>query len=131
VLFSDPHVSAFTGGGVITPATAIPVSSIVGLNREYKVPTSYQFSLGVQQSLGRNAVFSISYVGNQNRWQSYSQEVDLPPQSQLASLATTKAGTNGVPFNGLVQYPGFNTILLNFTGPTRTVTACRLRFMVE
>jgi len=116
VLFTDPHVSALAGGGVITPATAIPVSSIVGLNREYKVPTSYQFSLGIQQSLGRNAVFSVSYVGNQNRWQSYSQESDLPPQGQLASLATTKAGTNGVPFNGLVQYPGFNTILLNFTG---------------
>src|SRR5438034_2791076 len=26
VLFTDPHVSALAGGGVITPATAIPVS---------------------------------------------------------------------------------------------------------
>ena len=68
VLFTDPHVSALAGGGVITPATAIPVSSIVGLNREYKVPTSYQFSLGIQQSLGRNAVFSVSYVGNRDSW---------------------------------------------------------------
>jgi hypothetical protein len=118
VLLSNPQNSAFQSGGSITAATAIPVSSIVGLNREYKVPTSYQFSLGVQQSLGSHAVFSIAYVGNQNRWQSYSQEIDLPPQDQLASLVGPNAvGTDGkTPFNGLLNYQGFNTILLNFTG---------------
>jgi len=112
VLFSNPHLQS-TGGGITVP---IVVSSITGLTREYKVPTSYQYSIGVQQSLGHSTVFSISYVGNQNRWQSFSQEVDLPPQSQLASLVTNKAGTNGVPFNGLVSFPGFNSILLNSTG---------------
>src|SRR5206468_4399784 len=70
---------------------------------------------------GSHAVFSISYVGNQNRWQSYSQEMDLPPQSDLASLATNKGvgtcpGANCVPFNGTVNYLGFNSILLNATG---------------
>ena len=116
VLFQDPHIGALAGTGNITAATAIPVSSIVGLNRKYKVPTSYQYSVGIQRALGRNAVLSVNYVGNQNRWQSYSQETDLPPQSQLASLATTKVGTNGVPFNGLVSYPGFSSVLLNYTG---------------
>jgi hypothetical protein len=75
--------------------------------------------LGIQQAIGSRAVFSISYVGNQNRWQSYSQEMDLPPQNQLVSLATTpnNVGTDGVtPFNGLVNYRGFNSILLNATG---------------
>ena len=112
VMFSDPHLQ--TGGGGIT--VPIVVSSIVGLNQQYKVPTSYQYSLGVQQSLGRGAVVSISYVGNQNRWQSYSQEMDLPPQSELADLVLNKVGTGGVPFNGLVNFPGFNSILLNATG---------------
>jgi len=116
VLLSNPHVGAVAGSGSITAGSVIPVSSIVGLNRQYKVPTSYQYSLGVQQSLGGNAVLGISYVGNQNRWQSYSQETALPPQNQLASLATNKVGTNGVPFNGLVNFPGFSSILINFTG---------------
>ncbi len=116
VLFQDPHLSALAGAGNITAATAIPVSTIVGLNRKYKVPTSYQYSIGVQRALGRNAVLSVNYVGNQNRWQSYSQETDLPPLSELPSLATTKLGTNGVPFNGLVSYPGYSSILLNYTG---------------
>ncbi len=112
VLFSNPHLQT-AGGGITVP---IVVSSIVGLNRSYKVPTSYQYSLGIQQSLGRNTVFSVSYVGNQNRWQSYSQETDLPPMNQLASLAVNKVGTNGVPFNGLVNFPGFASILMNSTG---------------
>ncbi len=119
VLLSDPHT--FTAGQTI-PAP-IPVSSVVGLTRQYKVPTSYQFSLGIQQSLGRSAVFSMSYVGNQNRFQSYSQETDLPAQSALASLATNGGvgvcpGTTAtcVPFNGTVNFPGFASILLNTTG---------------
>jgi hypothetical protein len=116
VLIDNPQLSALAGGGSVSAATTIPVSSIVGLNRTYKVPTSYQFSAGVQQALGRNAVFSISYVGNQNRFQSYSQETALPPESELASLAINKVGTGGVPFNGLVNFPGFASILLNFTG---------------
>lgn len=116
ILFQDPHINALAGGGNFSGTNTIPVPSIVGLNRQYKVPTSYQYSFGIQQSLGRNAVWSISYVGNQNRFQSYSQETNLPPQSQLASLATTKAGTTGTPFNGLVLYPGFSSILLAFTG---------------
>jgi hypothetical protein len=116
VLFQNPHTSALAGGGNITAASTIPVSSIVGLNRTYKVPTSYQFSAGIQRALGRNAVLSVNYVGNQNRWQSYSQESNLPPEAQLASLAQNKLGTNGVPFNGLVGYPGFSSILLAFTG---------------
>lgn len=113
VLLSNPHQQA-NGGAITVP---IVVSSVVGLTRQYKVPTSYQFSIGVQQSLGRNAVVSLNYVGNQNRWQSFSQEMDLPPQSELASLVKNNGvGTNGIPFNGLVTFPGFNSILLNSTG---------------
>src|SRR5947208_17032082 len=45
--------------------------------------------------------------------------MEMPPQDQLASLATTtnKVRTDGkTPFNGLVNFLGFNTILLNATG---------------
>ena len=48
------------GGGQIT--VPIVTASITGLNRHYKVPTSYQYSVGVQQALGKDAVFSASYV---------------------------------------------------------------------
>jgi uncharacterized membrane protein len=125
VLFSNPHVGANPSSGTITAGSVIPVSSLVGLNKQYKVPTSYQYSLGLQQSLGRSAVFSLSYVGNQNRWQSYSQEQALPPQSLLPGLVCANA-TNApacgsiapvtTPFNGTVNYLGYSSVLLNFTG---------------
>ncbi len=119
VSLTNPHVDLSTGSAITLP---IPVTSIVGLNKQYKVPTSYQYSLGVQRALGRNAVASISYVGNQNRWQSYSQEIDLPAATELPGLACS--GFPGCPatpiptstFNSLVSYPGFSSILLNSTG---------------
>jgi hypothetical protein len=67
----------------------------------------------VQQAIGKNAVLSVSYVGNQNRYQSYFQEINLPPQSQLGAL---QAGTSATPFNGLVPYKGFSSLKMAFTG---------------
>jgi Carboxypeptidase regulatory-like domain/TonB-dependent Receptor Plug Domain len=109
VLLANPHDQV--GGGTIT--VPILTSSITGLNQHYKVPTTYSYSVGVQQAIGKNAVFSASYVGNQSRYQSYFQETNLPPQSQLGAL---QAGTSATPFNGLVPYLGFSSIKLAFTG---------------
>jgi len=82
VSLSSPH-NQVNGGSITVP---ILTSSVTGLNQHYKVPTSYSYSVGVQQAFGKNAVLSVSYVGNQNRYQSYFQEINLPPQSQLACL---------------------------------------------
>jgi hypothetical protein len=114
VSLSDPHNQL--GGGTIT--VPILTSSVTGLNQHYKVPTSYSFSAGVQQAIGKNAVLSVSYVGNQNRYQSYFQEINLPPQSQLACLqdkANCPGGTQPA-FNGLVPYQGFGSLKMAFTG---------------
>jgi len=126
VLLSDPHIGALAGEGNFSGANTIPVSSIVGLNRNYKVPTSYQYSFGVQQALGHNAVFSLSYVGNQNRFQSYTQETNLPPTTVLPGLACGNAtpapaacaGITGIttPFNAFVGFPGFSSVQLAYTG---------------
>ncbi len=110
VLLSNPHDQVQSGGAITVP---IVTSSITGLNQHYKVPTSYQYSVGVEQSIGKNAVFSASYVGNQSRFQSYFQEINLPPQSALPAL---QAGTSATPFNGLVPYLGYGSIKQAFTG---------------
>jgi hypothetical protein len=113
VLLANPHNQV--GGG----ASTVPIlaSSITGLNQHYKVPTSYQYSVGVQQAVGKNAVFSVSYVGNQTRYQSYWQETNLPPQSQLACLQDKTQCAGAQPaFNSLVPYLGYSSIKLAFTG---------------
>jgi hypothetical protein len=89
-----------------TPITVgIPVGSITGLDaKNYKLPVSSQFSLGIQHTIGKS-VLSASYVGTQNRHQSYRQNIDLPLQSDLATLVATPAL-----YNAYVKYPGFRGI---------------------
>jgi len=68
---------------------------------------SYQFSLGVQQSLGEKTVLSVAYVGVQNRHQSENELINLPAQSVLPSLIN-----NTVHFNNVNPYPGYAAIQL-------------------
>jgi len=109
VSLSNPH-NSITGAAISVP---IVPASVTGINQSYKVPTSYSYSAGVQQAIGKNAVLSVSYVGNQNRYQSYYQEINTPPAADLANL---QAGSSATPFNGLVPYQGFAQIKQAFTG---------------
>jgi hypothetical protein len=105
VSLSNPAVLLSTGQKALNP---ILPSSIVGMSyTNYKSPTSYQFSLGVQQSIGEKTVLSIAYVGNQNRHQSYRNETNLPAPSVLPSLIN-----NTVQFNNVVPYTGWGSLNL-------------------
>lgn len=84
VLLDDPH-TLVSGGAVTTPI--LVNGNITGLEQfNYKNPTVYQYSLGVQQALGGNAIAELSYVGSQSRHQSYLINVNLPPLSALPGL---------------------------------------------
>lgn len=109
VLLSNPKTSiGGTGTTITTPPLPIIVSDITGLNRnQYKLPVSYQFSFGVQQSLGAKSVLSVSYVGTQNRYQSDFAQVNLPAQNLLAALVA-----DPTTFNSNVPFKGFRSIRL-------------------
>jgi hypothetical protein len=107
VLLSNPKTSLATGGTAATPITA---ASITGLAfTDYKNPTSYQYSVGMQRQLWENSVFSITYVGNQNRHQTDRRDVNLVDPSFLPGLINKNANLT---YNQLVQYPGFHSIVL-------------------
>jgi hypothetical protein len=109
VSLSNPAILLETGTAAVNP---ILPASIVGLSKtDYKLPTSYQFSLGIQQSLGEKTVLSVAYVGNQNRHQSYRDETNLPAQSVLPGLIN-----NTVQFNNVVPYAGFGSLNLYENG---------------
>jgi hypothetical protein len=106
VLLANPQVGVATG---TAQAVSIPVLNITGLNGDnYKLPSSYQYSVGVQQELWPRSVLSVSYVGNQNRHQNDWREVNLPDQSLLPSLVAS----NGAGYNQLVPFQGFRGIRL-------------------
>jgi hypothetical protein len=120
VSLSNPKTSLLTGQTLSAPIT---VASITGLSQQYKLPTSYQFSLGIQHELWREGVLSVSYVGNQNRFQTYYGDINLPPQSVLPNLI---AGS--VAYNTVVPYLGFHSINLVQAGENSHYNALQMSF---
>ena len=104
VLLANPNTDIKTGD---TLPLTIPVAGITGIVRNgYKLPQSYQFSLGVQQALGKS-VLSVSYVGSQNRHQNDYRETNLPAASQIPNFLA-----NNDLYNTLVPYLGYRSIKL-------------------
>jgi hypothetical protein len=106
VLMSNPSILVNSN-----TASALPINaaSIAGLAvDDYKLPVSYQYSLGVQHSLGSKSVLSVTYVGNQNRHQNDYHELNLPNESYLAALV------GGAQYNTApgLPYPGYHSINL-------------------
>lgn len=112
VLLSDPHNS---WQNVPLTVPIVPVD-VTGINKYYPTPRVSQFSAGVQQQVGRKAVFSASYVGSVARHLSYWQELNRPDPSQLASLVNTGSGTTGLSFNELLPYKGYRMLRQAFNG---------------
>src|SRR5205807_6409774 len=97
------------GTGTIAPQPIV-APSITGLKIDnYKLPASYQWSIGVQRQISAKSVLSIAYVGNQNRHQNDYGESNLPDQSALPSLI---AGGIYTVAPGL-PYPGFQSIRMS------------------
>ena len=99
-------------GNVIT-AAQLPVLplGVTGIATNYPPPRSSQFSGGMQQAIGPNAVLSVAYVGSRGRHENFYQAINLPP---LASLpAEVKAGS--LNFQTLT-YPGIGNTRLAFDG---------------
>ncbi len=104
VTLENPSVLLSTGTVASKP---INPASITGLDVDhYNQPASYQYSAGVQRQLNPHSVLSVSYVGNQNRYQNDYRQANLPSESYLPELI------GGAQYNtapGLPYY-GFNSI---------------------
>jgi hypothetical protein len=70
---------------------------------------SYQYSAGVQQAIGANAVLNVSYVGSQGRHEDYYQAINLPPLADLPGMVA-KGSLN----NADVTYLGFGGVRLAY-----------------
>jgi Carboxypeptidase regulatory-like domain len=111
VSLSNPGLNV-TSGTVITSAD-LPVLplGVTGIDKNYKTPTTYQYSIGIQQSLSSNSVFSASYVGSQGRHMNYYRAINLPDISLLPAMVAA-----GSLDNQDVLYKGFGGIRLAENG---------------
>lgn len=109
VLLANPGTSIGGTGNTIT-ASALPILPLgeTGIALTYKPPTNYQYSIGVQQSLGPRTVLGVSYVGSQSRHESDGREINLPAETLLPGLV--KSGGTGL--NQDMNYLGYGGISL-------------------
>jgi len=107
VSLSNPTLNIGTGAQFSPAAAPVLVTSFTGLaSNAYAAPVIYQYSATVERQLNPKLVLSMGYVGSQSRHQSYYGQYNLPPQSDLANLATT----GDAAWNTLVPYLGFSSI---------------------
>src|SRR5712672_22500 len=100
VSLSNPGISLATGTLANRPINPADITGLAVNN--YKLPASYQYSIGVQRQLNAKSVLTINYVGNQNRHQSDRSEYNLPDQAALPSLigGAKYSLAPGLPFTG-------------------------------
>jgi hypothetical protein len=103
VFFSNPNESILTGATVALPISVAGLTTISPTN--YKNPTTYSYSLGVQQQIGHATVVTASYVGNHSSHEFDYRDINLPDPSELPAII---AGT--VNINTVVPYLGFGDI---------------------
>ena len=113
VTMLDPTIALSNGTPVTLPINPAGITGLAVDN--YKPPVSYQWSVGVQHSLGTKSVLSVSYVGNQGRHQNDYRNINLFDESAIPQVAGLIPGQPSVNYNlapGLL-YPGFNSITLS------------------
>ena len=108
VSLSSPTTELVSG---VANAGSIPINNIQGLDRSnYRSPSSAQFSLGVQQSIGRSFL-DVKYVGTQNRHQNYYTQGNLVDPSLLPALQADS--TN---YNADVRFLGYKDMRIALNG---------------
>ncbi len=111
VSLDNPGLSLKSGSVISAADLPVLPLGVTGIAEHYPTPVSYQYSGGVQQAIGTNAVLSVSYVGSQGRRENYYQAVNLPPEALLPAMV--KAGALDVTS---LTYPGFGNMKLAFNG---------------
>jgi hypothetical protein len=86
VSLSNPGLNVDTGASITAANLPTLPVGITGIALNYHPPTSYQYSLGVQQALGARTVLAISYVGSQGRHENDYHEINLPPETDIPGL---------------------------------------------
>ena len=114
VSLSNPHTGIDPNGTVISAATLpVTVNGLTALNSKvYKLPTSYQYSAGVQQQLTSRTVLSVAYVGNQGHHESEATEINMPAYSLLPTFFDA-SGNNAGNENLFRPYLGYGSIKMD------------------
>jgi hypothetical protein len=98
--------------GLVANSAIFP-SSIVAFDKKGDIPTYFGYSLGVQQQLSHDVIFSATYVGNVGRHESYSFNLNTLPLGSTTTPIDNTGQTilsraNNV-VNAIVPYRGYGS----------------------
>jgi hypothetical protein len=119
--------STVTNGNADNPGSGIPNTTVFpidanSLPADYKMPTMYQYSFGIQSQLPFKMLLDIGYVGSSGRHLSFSRPLNfLTPAEQAAH--------QGVDLRPFLPYRGLNG--LNLVEPSATSEYNSLQLLVK
>jgi len=95
-----------------TPLSLSPIN-VQFLNRDWRPPAVYNYSLGIQQNIGFGTVVDVSYVGNQQRHLLVYRNLNAVPYGAnfLAANRDTTTASSPLPANFLRPLPGYGDII--------------------
>ena len=133
VYFSNPTVSDVTG---LQAAFPIFPSSFTALAyTDYKLPTTMQYSLGVQRQLSRNAFVSLSYVGSHDYHLPDVRNINPVPQRDPNRLAICgkNCDYSGTQYNANFDrfYPGWAAINMTEAATTSNYNSLQASLRLE
>jgi len=111
VYMDNPAKSYVTGQTATVPYFPASITTVDGT---YKIPTSAQWSLGIQQQLSQRSVLSVTYVGNSNYHQSEGININTLAQNDPNRLGVCggTCGYTGAQLNANLYrpYQGWSSI---------------------
>jgi hypothetical protein len=114
VYLANPAVSYLTGANAGTAPTT--TQGFTAIDPNEKISTVYQYSLGIQQQLRSNMVFTIGYVGNNSVHLSDTPAINTLRYNDIANrvqvCGTVCGGASGIQADPFRPYLGWGGIAM-------------------
>lgn len=130
VYYANPLQSVLTGATASAPITTTAITGESENN--YKNPTSYQWSMGVQHEVWHGAVAQVSYVGNVGTHQSEAIDINAPFYISATLPQRLEVIDKTLPTVDLIRpYPGYGQILMYGNGGRSKYNALQAEFRMQ
>jgi hypothetical protein len=121
------QTATVTNGGADNPGSGIPNTTRFPIDAgslpfDYKMPTIYMYSLGIQREIVFKTVLDVSYVGNTGRHLSFSRPLNFLTPDQIAAH-------QGVDVRPFLPYRGLNS--LGIVEPSATSSYNSFQLLVK
>jgi hypothetical protein len=125
VYYSNPSVSNTTG---LKAAVPIFPAGFSAPAKDYLIPTSHQWSMGLQHELMPRAVLAVMYVGNEDSHQQDFRNINMPLLSNPLR-SEVRAGTLAA--NLIRPYLGFANITYEENATSSNYNSLQVNFRVD